>query len=181
MSVEVLISEGALRHNLKTLSSKVAPTELMFVVKSNGYGHGVIAVSKIAEDAGIKWLGVLEIPAALELRSVISNPDVNILAWQFDKFDSLEEVAAKNIQLGVGDFAQLKQLSSYSNVKVSVKETLAPLETTLQRHLVIPSARWHHLPWRWFVTLTRTLLISRTTTMAELKNQQFFPHVSQTF
>ena len=138
MSVEVWISEGALRHNLKTLSSKVAPTELMFVVKSNGYGHGVIAVSKIAEDAGIKWLGVLEIPAAIELRSVIRSPDVNILAWQFDKFDSLEEVAAKNIQLGVGDFAQLSQLSSYSNVKVHLK-----IDTGLNRNGV-REVDWKH-------------------------------------
>jgi alanine racemase len=129
VSVDVLISEGALRHNLETLRSKVAPAELMFVVKSNGYGHDILAVSRIAESAGIKWLGVLEIPAALELRSVIRSPDVNILVWQFDKFDSLEEVADKNIELGVGDFAQLSQLSSYSNVKVHLK-----IDTGLNRN-----------------------------------------------
>ncbi len=129
MSVDVLISEGALRHNLETLRSEVAPAELMFVVKSNGYGHDILAVSRIAESAGIKWLGVLEIPSAIELRSVIQSPDVNILAWQFDKFDSLEEVAEKNIQLGVGDFAQLSQLASYSNVKVHLK-----IDTGLNRN-----------------------------------------------
>ena len=129
MSVEILISEAALRHNLKTLGAKMAPAELMFVVKANGYGHGSIEVSKIAVDQGVRSLGVLEITSALELRSVISSPEINILAWQFDEFDSLAEVAANNIQLGVGDFAQLKQLSNYTGIQVHLK-----IDTGLNRN-----------------------------------------------
>ena len=129
MSVEILISEAALRHNLKTLSAKMAPAELMFVVKANGYGHGSVNVSKIAVDQGVRSLGVLEITSALELRAALSRPEINILAWQFDQFDSLDEVAANNIQLGVGDFAQLKQLSQHTGIQVHLK-----IDTGLNRN-----------------------------------------------
>jgi len=129
VSLEILISEGALKHNLSTIRGLVAPTDLMVVVKSNSYGHGSLDVAKIAENEGVRWLGVLEIPTALQVRSVLSDPEVNILAWQFDEFDSLDLVAENAIHLGVGDFAQLRQLANHSGIKVHLK-----IDTGLNRN-----------------------------------------------
>jgi alanine racemase len=46
----VEISESALLHNLRGIKSLLSPaTELMFVVKANGYGHGLRETASIAE------------------------------------------------------------------------------------------------------------------------------------
>ena len=60
---------AALTHNVKQLKNLLSPhTELMAVVKADAYGHGAVAVSQIALQAGASWLGVATIPEGIELR-----------------------------------------------------------------------------------------------------------------
>ena len=39
----------ALEHNLKEIKKKIFPSKVMAVVKSNAYGHGMLAVAKRLE------------------------------------------------------------------------------------------------------------------------------------
>ena len=65
----VEIDLAALTHNVKQLKNLLSPhTELMAVVKADGYGHGAVAVSETALQAGASWLGVATIPEGIELR-----------------------------------------------------------------------------------------------------------------
>lgn len=57
----------AVAHNVGVLSS--LGSELMAVVKADGYGHGGVAVARIALDAGATWLGVALIEEGLALRA----------------------------------------------------------------------------------------------------------------
>ena len=57
---------GAVRHNVRTL--KPAGSELMAVVKADGYGHGDVAVARAALEAGASWLGVALVEEGAELR-----------------------------------------------------------------------------------------------------------------
>jgi len=60
------IDLGAVRHNVRTLRPPDAA--LMAVVKANGYGHGAIAVARVALEAGATWLGVALVEEGLRLR-----------------------------------------------------------------------------------------------------------------
>lgn len=59
---------GAVAHNVGVLRRLVSPALLCAVVKADGYGHGAIAVSEAALDAGADWLGVALIEEAAVLR-----------------------------------------------------------------------------------------------------------------
>ncbi len=56
----------AIRHNVRML--KPADTELMAVLKADGYGHGDAAVARAALQAGASWLGVALVEEGIGLR-----------------------------------------------------------------------------------------------------------------
>ena len=59
----------ALAFNLKALKAHITPgTEIMAVVKSNGYGHGAVMTGKTALDAGATRLAVHRVEEGIELR-----------------------------------------------------------------------------------------------------------------
>ena len=65
---EARIDLGRLRKNIEIVKSRVSPAKVLFPVKADGYGHGAIGVSRLAEEAGIDYLGVANLFEALELR-----------------------------------------------------------------------------------------------------------------
>jgi alanine racemase len=66
----VEIDLSAIRHNIRSLKSLLSSsTELMAVVKADGYGHGAIAVSQAVLEAGATWLGVATIVEGGQLRN----------------------------------------------------------------------------------------------------------------
>jgi len=58
----------AVADNVRALASLVQPAEICAVVKADGYGHGAIAVSEAALDAGATWLGVALVEEGAVLR-----------------------------------------------------------------------------------------------------------------
>ena len=61
---------GNVRDNLRGIRAAVGPgRKVLVAVKANGYGHGAVAVSRMAEATGTaEWLGVATVPEGLELR-----------------------------------------------------------------------------------------------------------------
>jgi alanine racemase len=58
-----------IRTNLLAIRQAVGPDrKILIAVKANAYGHGAVAVSRLAEAAGIDWLGVATVPEGLQLR-----------------------------------------------------------------------------------------------------------------
>jgi alanine racemase len=65
----VKIDLSALEHNLNQVKKLVNPkTQIMGIVKSDAYGHGLLPVSQVLERNGIDRLGVGYLQEALELR-----------------------------------------------------------------------------------------------------------------
>ncbi|MFN7986263.1 MAG: alanine racemase [Thermoanaerobaculia bacterium] len=61
---------GNIRDNLLALRAAVgAARKVLVAVKANGYGHGAVAVSRMAEATGAAdWLGVATVPEGIQLR-----------------------------------------------------------------------------------------------------------------
>ncbi|MBI4783539.1 MAG: alanine racemase [Oscillatoriophycideae cyanobacterium NC_groundwater_1537_Pr4_S-0.65um_50_18] len=72
----VEIDLGALAHNVRQIKRLLMPrTALMTVVKADAYGHGAVAIARVALQQGADWLGVATVPEGIELREAgISAP-----------------------------------------------------------------------------------------------------------
>jgi alanine racemase len=58
-----------IRANLKAIRERIGPERrLLIAVKANAYGHGAVAVARMAEAAGVDWLGVATVPEGMQLR-----------------------------------------------------------------------------------------------------------------
>ena len=71
-----------LTENIRALRSAIpAETEIIFVVKANAYGHGMIPVARAAAEVGIRWFAVAYLDSALALREVLPDADILVLGY----------------------------------------------------------------------------------------------------
>jgi alanine racemase len=66
---ETLIDLNAISANVAALRQHVGGPQLMAVVKSDGYGHGMVPAARAALAGGASWLGVIAVAEALALRA----------------------------------------------------------------------------------------------------------------
>ena len=66
---EVIVDLDAITANAAALVAHVRGARLMAVVKSDGYGHGMVPTAEAAIAGGATWLGVVQIADALALRA----------------------------------------------------------------------------------------------------------------
>lgn len=93
------IDLDAIAHNTRLLKELVGPTQLMAVVKADGYGHGAGRVARVMAENGADSFGVATLQEGLALRKAgVEKP---ILAWIWSPEQDLVEALAVRIQLGV--------------------------------------------------------------------------------
>jgi alanine racemase len=71
---------GAIKHNIQQIKN-MTRTKIMAVIKANGYGHGVQAVARAAEEAGSEWVGVARIEEAINLRNLGITTEIMVLGY----------------------------------------------------------------------------------------------------
>jgi alanine racemase len=78
---QITVDLGAIRRNVGRLRDLVAPdgSDVMVVVKADGYGHGMVEAAAAARAAGAPWIGVATIEEALRLRA--SGDTGRLLCW----------------------------------------------------------------------------------------------------
>ena len=76
---ELVVDLAAIRANVAELRRRVAPAEVMVVVKADGYGHGMVASARAARAGGATWLGVAVLEEALALRA--AGDTGRVLSW----------------------------------------------------------------------------------------------------
>lgn len=110
---EAVIDLGAIRDNVAAVAERTA-TPILAVVKADGYGHGATAVARAAVEAGAAWLGVTDVPEALELRAAgISAP---VLAWLHGGDADFASAAGADIDLGISSGTQLERAAAVGAV-----------------------------------------------------------------
>jgi alanine racemase len=129
----VEIDLAALTHNVKQLKNLLSPhTQLMAVVKADAYGHGAIAVSQTALQAGASWLGVATIPEGIELREAGIEAPI-LLLGATNTPAQVKAIAQWHLQPTI---CTAKQALIFSEVLVSINQSLpvhAKLDTGMSR------------------------------------------------
>lgn len=107
----VEIDLDAIRTNVRNVLA-LKNTQVMAVVKADGYGHGAIAVAKAALQAGASWLGVARFEEALELRlagiqapilllgylppqkiAITIQNQISMTVWRIDQIQKIASIA----------------------------------------------------------------------------------------
>ncbi|MES2094759.1 MAG: alanine racemase [Actinomycetota bacterium] len=108
---EALIDLGAYRRNIDLVRLRVAPAQLMAVVKADAYGHGLLPMARAAVSAGVLWIGALDVATALQLRAGDGgggiSDDIAIFAWMLGPTEDYAGAVAGGIDLGVSTIEQL--------------------------------------------------------------------------
>ena len=96
----------ALEHNLKEIKKKIFPSKVMAVVKSNAYGHGMLAVAKRLEKK-VAYFFVDKLEDAVHLRKKnIQTPIlVGVILYQ-----QIKKCVQYQLEWALADFATLEVL-----------------------------------------------------------------------
>ncbi len=76
-------------------------TEVMAMVKANGYGHGAVEIAKASVEAGATWCGVARLEEAIALRQ--AGLTCQILVLGYTSPDRVVEAISNNISLTIYD------------------------------------------------------------------------------
>ncbi|RWZ61442.1 alanine racemase [Labedella populi] len=114
MSVDVWaeVDLDAYRANLLRVRSRVAPAEIMVVVKNDAYGHGIRPIVGAAVAEGVRFVGVLDPGVGIELRASGLPESVRLFAWLFAADENYGPAAAARVELGVSSVEQLRRIVS---------------------------------------------------------------------
>jgi alanine racemase len=87
---------SAVRENVARLKRKTS-SEILAVIKANGYGHGSTQVAQAAAEAGATWFGVARADEALEIRK--TGLDCKILILGYTPGGRVEAMIANRIAM----------------------------------------------------------------------------------
>ncbi|WP_176491598.1 alanine racemase [Curtobacterium sp. 'Ferrero'] len=104
------IDLDAYRANLDLVREWMEPVELMAIMKADAYGHGLEPIALAAVDAGVRWIGVLTVPAALRLRAIGVDEDVRVFTWQHAPDLDFRDAIDSAIDLGVSNVPELQRV-----------------------------------------------------------------------
>jgi alanine racemase len=109
-AAEAVIDTQAITDNAAALREHAGPAALMAVVKSDGYGHGMVPAARAAVAGGAQWLGVTTVAEALALRA--AGLTARVLCLLDDPQAAHAAAVAAGIDLGIGTTASLGQVTA---------------------------------------------------------------------
>jgi alanine racemase len=107
---EALVNLGTVRDNVTGLRRQAGGADVMAVVKSDAYGHGLIPVARAALAGGAGWLGVIRVDEALALRGAgLTAP---VLCLMSVPGGPHEEAIRHDVDLGAGSAGMVAEIAA---------------------------------------------------------------------
>ncbi|PVW03329.1 alanine racemase [Microbacterium sp. Gd 4-13] len=132
---EARIDVEAIADNVRHLR-RLTDSEVIAVVKADGYGHGAFRSAVAALQGGATRIGVADVTEALALRRAgIRAP---ILAWLHAPGETFDDAIAADIELGISGLDQLLQVAAAASTSRPVSVHLK-IETGLSRNGIAPA------------------------------------------
>lgn len=104
---------GRLCADIDTLRARIAPAQLMCVVKNDAYAHGIEQVVAAAHAHGVRWFGAFDVPMGVRARAA-AGPDARVFSWVTVSRDEIATALDNAIELGVGDARYLDEVAAVS-------------------------------------------------------------------
>ena len=135
MSVELRIDLEQLRANVRAVRHRMAPAEVLVVVKDNAYAQGVEPVVTAALEAGASWFGAIDLDSAVRAKRVAGDR-ARVFCWMTLSDEEARTAIAEGLELGIGDAGYLERIAEMGMpATVHLK-----IDTGLHRNGVRPEA-----------------------------------------
>ncbi len=126
-----------LRHNIISFRKHIADeTEIMAVVKADGYGHGSLEIASVAIENGATWLGVAFVEEGIKLRRGGFNVPILVLNPPFQNQISL--FFENNLIPTIFTLEMANLFSDYAAIEKQKKEFHLKVDTGMGRVGVFP-------------------------------------------
>jgi alanine racemase len=106
---EAVVDLDAIQANVAALRQHVGSAQLMAVVKSDGYGHGMLAGARASLAGGAAWLGVVHVADAIALRK--AGITVPVLSLHGSPDSPHRDAIRNDVDLTVGTAALVDQIA----------------------------------------------------------------------
>lgn len=119
--------------NIHAVRDRIAPSELMVVLKDDAYGHGLDWAVEAARDAGVLWYGTYDVAGGVATRRVLGD-DGRIFAWVTSTDAEIDEALARGIDLGVGSQEYLARIVARARERGATARIHLKIDTGLHRN-----------------------------------------------
>jgi len=138
MNTYAEISLSAVKHNIGEIRKLLAPgVRYMAVVKANAYGHGAVAISRAAVEAGADFLSVANLKEALEIREAgVVSP---ILILTESPTSVMDEIVQYDLRQTIYSFSEARALSEEAQKRNKSVRVHVKVDTGMGRVGVPPS------------------------------------------
>lgn len=121
-----------IRFNIEGIRKAIGPQrKILIAVKANGYGHGAVEVSRLAEGIGVDWLGVATVPEGLQLRQ--TGIRLPILKFSPAFREEMEAALRGRITLAVCELSNIDALEQACQVAGSQARVHLKVDTGMGR------------------------------------------------
>jgi alanine racemase len=127
-----LVDLSAISSNVAALKSRAGEAEVMAVVKADAYGHGLVPSARAALRGGATWLGVAQLPEAVELRR--AGVDAPLLSWLHVPGQDFSEAVTLGIDLGLSTQWSLDQVLQAATTTGRIARVHLKVDTGLGRN-----------------------------------------------
>jgi alanine racemase len=138
MNTYTEISLDAVKHNISEIKKLLKPkVKFMAVVKANAYGHGAVAISRAAVEAGADYLAVANLREALEVREAgIVSP---ILILTESPTSVMNEIIQYDLFQTIYSYSEAEALSKEAQKRKKIAKIHIKVDTGMGRVGVLPS------------------------------------------
>jgi alanine racemase len=131
-NAEAVVDLAAIGHNVRILREHAGSSQVMAVVKADGYGHGASQVARAALAAGAAEIGVATLEEALALRrDGITAP---VLAWLHPPGTDFAPALQSDIQVALSSSRQLHDLLAAAKLTGVTANITVKVDTGLSRN-----------------------------------------------
>lgn len=144
------IDLDAIRNNVRAVRSRTN-TNVMAVIKANGYGHGALQVARAATEAGATWCGVARMEEALTLRDQGITSELMVLGYTPPAL--IPDAIAQNIHVAVYDPQMAEAYLPFAKGAAGRLKVHVKVETGMGRLGMVPRkaeeflAAYHKIPY----------------------------------
>lgn len=137
MNAELRIDLDRFRRNVRAVRARMAPADVLVVVKDDAYALGVEPIVAAALEAGATWFGALDPASALRAK-LIAGERARVFAWLTLGADEIAEALRAGLELGVGDATYLERVAATATVLGAPAPVHLKVDTGLHRNGVRP-------------------------------------------
>jgi len=133
---ELRVDLARLRADIRAVRARMAPAQLLVVVKDDAYRLGVDAVVPAAAAEGVGWFGAIDLPSALRAKAL--RPEARVFAWATATDAEARTAIDAGLELGVGDADYLERAARLAAAAGTRAIVHLKIDTGLHRNGIRP-------------------------------------------